>query len=161
MKTSEELKRELVLVKDETQKRDALRKAVHGQRHHFEKLHRHYTASKIVTTYFEDLKRCWKRIRQLQLSEFTRLGLDTSTLVSSSSTNKLTKGPTEVSTAGCSKPTTHPSAKMSKELAPEKSHKLFRRSSRKRLRDGKRYGKVCLKVEHEAQNLPDAQSNRR
>jgi hypothetical protein len=54
-------------------------------------------------------------------------------------------GPTtQADAAGCSKPTTHSSESL-KELAPEdsRSRRSFRRSSRERSRDCKRYGKIC------------------
>jgi hypothetical protein len=65
-------------------------------------------------------------------------------------------------TAGSDEPTTHLSAELPKELAPKASEGFSgKRSSRKRSRIGKRYDKICHKVEQQGQDVPYAQSDRR
>jgi hypothetical protein len=74
-----------------------------------------------------DLTIRWHRLQRIQAGEFRRLGLRVNP-----------KGPTtQASAAGFPKPITHPSTEMSKDLAPEESNRPFKRSSRKRSRDGK------------------------
>jgi hypothetical protein len=120
---------------------------------------------------FQDLRQSWARLRQCQMKEYQRLGISTVALAAKNPRRPVpsaqlsepfdpTGSSETLSTKEQSKPT-HSSIGISKKAALKNSNRLFRRSSRKRSRSSESYGKICLKVEHDAQSLPEAQSDRR
>jgi hypothetical protein len=144
---------------EETQRKAELKVKhyTHSLKHAQNVYERSTRAQAIAERYFKDLKLCWQRLRQVQFTEYTKLGMSTSALVAKVRKESSKGHAAQASAVGASKPNTHLLAEMAKAWVPEKSNK----SSRKGSRNGKHYGKICHKVEHEAQILLDAQSDRR